>query len=306
MLICVLTEHFLTLQASLAEAKSQKLEKAAWITKLGGKILPRWQRRWSVLRDGVLNMYKTIDTNGRCTTTFDLHFCSPRVLEQTQKRRYCFSIITPRKSYVLSAEVRRRCVCHTRTHTHSQNSDEMMDWITTLQRAQAHAMNTLLAYSLDVASAVQDPQFRANKRLQELVKQPGNDTCADCSTPNPLWTSANLGVFLCITCSGVHRKMGVHISQVRSVTLDRWTEDAVRIMENIGNVRANQAWEARIAPPYRKITSTASQCVSFPTHTHTHPFTDLPLAPTVSGTFGPSTSTSCSAKTLLPPIPTLT
>lgn len=93
-------------QASLAAGKSQKMEKSAWITKLGGKLLPRWQRRWSVLRDGVLNMYKTIDTNGRCTTTFDLHFCSPRVLEQTQKRRYCFSIITPRKSYILSAEVR--------------------------------------------------------------------------------------------------------------------------------------------------------------------------------------------------------
>ena len=44
---------------------------------------------------------------------------------------------------------------------------------------------------------------------------PGNDLCAECSAPEPDWASLNLGILLCIECSGVHRNLGVHISKVR-------------------------------------------------------------------------------------------
>lgn len=44
----------------------------------------------------------------------------------------------------------------------------------------------------------------------------GNDKCAECSTPEPDWASLNLGILLCIECSGVHRNLGVHISKVHS------------------------------------------------------------------------------------------
>lgn len=46
-----------------------------------------------------------------------------------------------------------------------------------------------------------------------LRKIPGNDLCAECTTPNPDWASLNLGILLCIGCSGVHRNLGVHISK---------------------------------------------------------------------------------------------
>lgn len=41
-----------------------------------------------------------------------------------------------------------------------------------------------------------------------------NPVCADCSTPAPDWASLNLGVLLCLQCSGVHRSLGVHLSKV--------------------------------------------------------------------------------------------
>lgn len=51
----------------------------------------------------------------------------------------------------------------------------------------------------------------------------------------PRWASWNIGVFLCIRCAGIHRNLGVHISKVKSVNLDTWTEKqiTVRIIRKI-------------------------------------------------------------------------
>jgi hypothetical protein len=40
--------------------------------------------------------------------------------------------------------------------------------------------------------------------------------CACGVRSDPDWISINLGLLMCIQCSGVHRSMGVHISKVRS------------------------------------------------------------------------------------------
>ena len=51
--------------------------------------------------------------------------------------------------------------------------------------------------------------------LHELANLPANRLCADCGRTDPRWASYNLGVFVCVTCSGVHRSLGTHISKVR-------------------------------------------------------------------------------------------
>lgn len=89
-------------------------------------------------------------------------------------------------------------------------------------------------------------QAKLRKRLEALLKLPGNQVCADCKKRGPRWASANLGIFFCIECSGIHRNLGVHISFVRSVNLDSWTEQQVAFMEEWGNDRANELYEANI------------------------------------------------------------
>ncbi|XP_022723837.1 ADP-ribosylation factor GTPase-activating protein AGD12-like [Durio zibethinus] len=93
----------------------------------------------------------------------------------------------------------------------------------------------------------------ANRRLKDLLKQTDNRICADCGAPDPKWASANIGVFICMKCCGVHRSLGTHISKVLSVALDEWSDDEIDAMIEVGgNSSANAIYEAYIPEGYSK------------------------------------------------------
>ncbi|CAF9909834.1 MAG: hypothetical protein ALECFALPRED_006009 [Alectoria fallacina] len=84
--------------------------------------------------------------------------------------------------------------------------------------------------------------------IKTLLKLEGNKSCADCKrNKHPRWASWNLGVFVCIRCSGIHRGMGTHISRVKSVDLDAWTDEQLQSVLRWGNSRANKYWESKLA-----------------------------------------------------------
>lgn len=80
-------------------------------------------------------------------------------------------------------------------------------------------------------------QASAKRILSNLSKREDlkNKVCVDCSNPNPQWASLSFAVFICLQCAGVHRGFGVHISFVRSISMDTWQDEQVKRMQLGGN-----------------------------------------------------------------------
>ncbi|KAL3835403.1 hypothetical protein ACJIZ3_010139 [Penstemon smallii] len=178
--------------------------------------------------------------------------------------RFCFRIISPMKNYTLQAE----------------SASDQMDWIekitgviTSLLSSQApermfcfspmsesssigssldHELRTIeedtskkdISTRNSIRASRSYLQMQCSSKYEKPVDAlkmiPGNDKCADCGAPEPDWASLNLGILICIECSGIHRNLGV-----RSLTLDVkvWEPSVITLFQALGNVYVNSIWE---------------------------------------------------------------
>ena len=91
-----------------------------------------------------------------------------------------------------------------------------------------------------------------DSRIKYLMSLPENSVCADCRSTNPTWASTTFGAFICLKCSGIHRSLGTHITLVRSCTLDSWPPNLLSVMENVGNKKLNEFYEANLPPNFKR------------------------------------------------------
>ncbi|KAE8669615.1 ADP-ribosylation factor GTPase-activating protein AGD1 [Hibiscus syriacus] len=254
-------------QCSKASASGSQLSGQRNSSELGSGLLGRWL---SSHHHGGAHDEKSVARH-----TVNLLTSTIKVDADQSDLRFCFRIISPTKNYTLQAEsaldqmdwiekitgviasllnsqAPERCLSaspmgngHHRST--SESSFESSDFDHTAVEEYTSERNLVSAHNEHQSKASQHLRscIKNEKPIDVLRRVCGNDKCADCGAPDPDWASLNLGVLVCIECSGVHRNLGVHISKVRSLTLDVkvWEPSVIGLFQSLGNTFANSVWE---------------------------------------------------------------
>lgn len=98
------------------------------------------------------------------------------------------------------------------------------------------------AISSHVTTTVMEEETEMSPDDWAVVSRlPGNNNCIDCNAKHPEWGSVNFGILFCTRCCSAHQSLGTHISRVRSVRMDAWTERQVKVMK-VGGNESCQDW----------------------------------------------------------------
>ncbi|KAJ4984669.1 arf gtpase activator [Stagonosporopsis vannaccii] len=275
-----------------------------------------WHKFWIVLDQGKLSEY----TNWKQSLELhmdpiDLRMASVREARNAD-RRFCFEVITPQftrvyqatneddlRSWISAVNNALQTAVESagkkdRPSTESLPGHTRRDIASVLTGKSPSLSSKGNNYGARApsrhATVGDKPGYRREEptgddgKLLKMVRDAdaGNRSCADCGSESKAdWVSINLGIVICIECSGIHRSLGTHITKVRSLTLDvnSFTPDIIELLLKIGNRVSNMIWEARLDFSLKPgPMSTREQRLRFITAKYSDRAYVSPISPTVS------------------------
>ncbi|XP_069648451.1 arf-GAP with coiled-coil, ANK repeat and PH domain-containing protein 2 isoform X11 [Haliaeetus albicilla] len=198
-------------------------------------------RRWFSIQNNQLVYQKKFKDNPTVVVE-DLRLCTVKHCEDIE-RRFCFEVVSPTKSCMLQADSEKlrqawiKAVQTSIATAYREKGDES---------EKQEKKSSPSTGSLESGSETKEKLLKGESALQRVQCIPGNAACCDCGLADPRWASINLGITLCIECSGIHRSLGVHFSKVRSLTLDSWEPELLKLMCELGNGVINRIYEAKL------------------------------------------------------------
>ncbi|XP_075045841.1 arf-GAP with coiled-coil, ANK repeat and PH domain-containing protein 3 isoform X4 [Mixophyes fleayi] len=213
-----------------------------YLFKRASNAFKTWNRRWFSIQNSQLVYQKKLK-DVLTVVVEDLRLCMVKPCEDIE-RRFCFEVVSPSKSCILQADSEKlrqawiQAVQASIASAYRETPDNY--YIERLDRTASPSTS-----SIDSASDSRERSVKGESILQRVQSIAGNDQCCDCGQTDPRWASINLGITLCIECSGIHRSLGVHCSKVRSLTLDSWEPELLKLMCELGNSTINQIYEAK-------------------------------------------------------------
>ena len=217
-----------------------------------GITKPGWHKFWIVLDQGKLSEYVNWkDKLDLHMEPIDLRMASVREARNSE-RRFCFEVITPQFTRVYQApseedmkawiaainnalqsafENRNTPVASPAPTPGSHRKDiaavltgKSSSFSGHRQVSNPNRSEAQKAVDRHATTGTKPPIIRATSNTDAEASallsrirntDEGNRACADCGAESKVdWCSINLGVLLCIECSGIHRALGVHLSQV--------------------------------------------------------------------------------------------
>ncbi|CAI9175561.1 arf-GAP with coiled-coil, ANK repeat and PH domain-containing protein 2 isoform X4 [Bos indicus x Bos taurus] len=212
-----------------------------YLFKRASNAFKTWNRRWFSIQNNQLVYQKKFKDNPTVVVE-DLRLCTVKHCEDIE-RRFCFEVVSPTKSCMLQADSEKlrqawiKAVQTSIATAYREKGDESEK----LDKKSSPSTG-----SLDSGNESKDKLLKGESALQRVQCIPGNASCCDCGLADPRWASINLGITLCIECSGIHRSLGVHFSKVRSLTLDTWEPELLKLMCELGNDVINRVYEANL------------------------------------------------------------
>ncbi|KAK1799646.1 hypothetical protein P4O66_006184 [Electrophorus voltai] len=201
--------------------KQYGTEKSGCLYKKSDGLRKTWQKR----KCSVQNCYLTIahGTPNKPPAKLNLLTCQVKPSLEDKK---CFDLISHNRTY----------------HFLAEDESDCMAWISVLTNSKQEALNVALDELRPSGESSVGDLTKAI--IDDVLRMPGNSVCCDCSAPDPLWISTNLGILTCIECSGIHREMGVHHSRIQSLSLDKLGTSELLLARNVGNFAFNDIVEA--------------------------------------------------------------
>ncbi|XP_054620931.1 arf-GAP with SH3 domain, ANK repeat and PH domain-containing protein 1 isoform X3 [Dunckerocampus dactyliophorus] len=214
-------------------------EKKGYLLKKSDGLRKVWQRRQCSVKGGILTISHA--TSNRQPVKLNLLTCQ---VKPSPEDRKCFDLISHNRTY----------------HFQAEDEQEFVIWISVLTNSKEEALN--MAFRGEQTTGGEDGLEDLTKAIiEDVLRMPGNELCCDCGAADPKWLSTNLGILTCIECSGIHREMGVHISRIQSMELDKLGTSELLLAKNVGNSSFNEIMEGNLPSPSPKPTPSSDMTV---------------------------------------------